>query len=103
MVQIYNLMKLLIFRWFYHHHWMVQHMTFMTFFLLNLLKSQGALYDPQDPQGPSNDTPRTSQGPPKDLPGTPTDLPRTPKAGNRMKFYVDLIDCHQVISKILFV
>ena len=42
-VQIQNLMKLLIFRWLYHHHWMVQHMTFMTFFLLNLQKSKGAL------------------------------------------------------------
>ena len=40
---------------------------------------------------------------PKDLPGIPKDLPRTHKAGNLMKFYVDFADCHQIISKILFV
>ena len=77
MVQVHNPVKLLIFRWFHHHHWMVPDMTFMTFFLLNVLICQGALWDPQWPprtllrhpkdplrlpEGPSRD----SQGPSKD-------------------------------------
>ena len=42
-VQICNLMNMLIFRWFYDHHWMFLHMTFMTLLLLNLPTCRGAL------------------------------------------------------------
>ena len=62
---------------------------------------------PLGPPGTPKDPPRTPQGrppppshrPPRD----PQDLPGTPQGSNLMKFYVDLTDCHQVISKILFV
>ena len=43
MILIYNLMKLLICLWLYHHRWMVQDMTFMLVFSLNFQISQGAL------------------------------------------------------------
>ena len=96
MAQIHTLMQLWIFCWFYHHPWMVQGMTFMTFFLLNPIISQGALWDTQG-------APKSFQRQPQDLPRIPKDLPRTPKAANLMRFYVDLADCHQIISWILFV
>ena len=132
MVQIHRFMELLIFRWFYHHHWMVQDMIFMTFFLLNLPISQGALWGPQGPpatpQGPPKAPPRTTQGSPMGSLRVPSKKknrcpayvvppgdPNLQKASQGpapstqvnlwqiMKFYVDLADCHQIISKILFV
>ena len=99
--QIDDVVQLLILHWFYHYYLMFQYNTFMSFLLLGLPISQGALQDPQGPPRASKDTPRTPQGPPKDVPGTPKDPPRTPQAGNLMKFYIDLIHCHQIISIIL--
>ena len=104
MVQIHKLMKLLIFRWFYDHHWMVWHMTFMTFCLLHLLIFQGALSDFQGHQRTIQRRPkellRLPQCPPRDF---PTHFPRTPTAGNPTQFYVDRADCHHIISKMRFV
>ena len=75
-------MTLLIFPWFHHHDWIVQHMTFMSFSFLNLPTSQRALSDPPGPPRTLQQHPKEPLRLPKDLPGTPKDLPRTAKAGN---------------------
>ena len=72
-VQIYNFMIFSIFRWSYHHHRMVRHMTFMTAFLFNLMISSGTLRPPRAPKDP----PATPQGPPKAFPMTSQELPMT--------------------------
>ena len=66
--------------------------TFMSFLLLGLPISQGAFWDPQSP-------PRAPQGAHMDPQGPPKDT----QAGNIVKFYVHLTDCHHIISTILFV
>ena len=63
--------------WFHHYHWMVWHMTFVRFFLLNLRISQRALWDRQGPprilQRHHKDTLRLPQGPPRAPPGPSKD------------------------------
>ena len=80
---------------------MVQHVTFMTFLLLDQPRSQGAFWDPQGTprtlQRHLKDPGRLPHGPPRD----PRGPSRTSKAGNLRKFYVELADCHQIIPKIL--
>ena len=71
MVQIDDLMKMLIFNWFYHHYWIVQHFDCMSFLSLGLAVPHGAPMSPQDAPRPPNDSSRHPQGPPMTTQGRP--------------------------------
>ena len=84
---------------FYHHYLTFRDDTFM--FICCWVNQC-----PKEPSRTPNDPPRIPREPPKAPQGPPTDPQRPPKdtpSGNVMKFYVDLTDCHHIISKILFV
>ena len=115
-LHILLLLRLLFASQFYCPNWSSYEVVNTSLILLSLL--DGPTYDfhdicavdftntpREDPQGPPqarhghpNDPPRHPQG----LPGDPKDSPRIPQDGNLIKFYVDLTDCHQIVSHSFF-
>ena len=88
-VHIDDLMKMLIFCWFYHHYRIVQHLNSMSFWLLSLAVPQWAFSEPQW-------APRTPQGHEMIPQGTPGDLQWVPKDAPRLYSYEILCRCFRL-------